>query len=64
MHDSTVLVAYERDLTRHAQALVIEAMVDGRIQLTTTTSLAVLTYEPDRYRGHTVDVVDLRPDAR
>lgn len=41
LHDSTVLVAYERELTRHAQALVMEAMVDGRIQLTTATSLAV-----------------------
>jgi hypothetical protein len=28
--DSTVLVAYERDLTRCAQAVVLEALTDGR----------------------------------
>lgn len=27
-------------------------------------SAVVLTYEPDQYRDHTIDVVDLRPDAR
>lgn len=29
--DSTVLVAYERDLTRRAQAVVLEALADGRL---------------------------------
>jgi hypothetical protein len=32
--DSTVLVAYERDLTRRAQALVLEALADGRLLAT------------------------------
>jgi hypothetical protein len=124
--DSTVLVAYERDLTRRAQALVLEALADGRLMATAALSLAVacaelggetrelawlvydrdgplsvlplalgameigaaasgggktadgleitqiihearatsavvLTYDPDRYTGHRIDVVDLRP---
>src|SRR5947209_9789231 len=123
--DSTVLVAYERDLTRHAQALVLEALADGRLMVTAALSLAVactelggetreltwliydrdgplsvlplalgamevgtavsgaktagelevaqvihearaasaivVTYDPDRYTGHRIDVVDLRP---
>lgn len=123
--DSTVLIAYERDLTRRAQALVMESMVDGRLLATAALSLAVatsdlageareltwlvydregplsvlplalsamevgalaagvtktidlevaqvvyearaasavvLTYEPDRYSGHDLDVVDMRP---
>jgi hypothetical protein len=119
-----VLVAYERDLTRRAQAIVLEALVDGRLLVTAALSLAVgcaelgretrelvwliydwdgpsaccrwrwapwrsaprraaaskrlktsraviheahaasaivLTYDPDRYTGHRIDVVDLRP---
>ncbi len=124
--DSTVLVAYERDLTRRAQAVVLEALADGRLMATAALSLAaacaelggetrelawlvydrdgplsvlplalgameigaaasgggktageleitqvihearatsavVLTYDPDRYTGHRIDVVDLRP---
>jgi hypothetical protein len=123
--DSTVLVAYERDLTRRAQALVLEALTDGRLMVTAALSLAVacselggetrelawliydrdgplsalplalgamevgtaasgaktagdlevaqvihqaraasaivVTYDPDRYTGHRLDVVDLRP---
>lgn len=124
--DSTVLVAYERDLTRRAQAVVLEALADGRLMVTAALSLAVacaelggetreltwlvydrdsplsvlplalgamevgaaaggggktadelevtqvihearaasavvLTYDPDRYTGHRIDVVDLRP---
>jgi hypothetical protein len=123
--DSTVLVAYERDLTRRAQALVLEALTDGRLMVTAALSLAVactelggetrelawliydrdgplsvlplalgameigtaasgakttgeleaaqvvhearaasavvLTYDPERYTGHRIDVVDLRP---
>ncbi len=121
-----MLVAYERDLTRHAQAVVLEALTDGRLMVTAALSLAVacaelsgetreltwlvydrdsplsvlplalgameigvaaagggntadelemrqvihearaasavvLTYDPDRYTGHRIDVVDLRP---
>lgn len=124
--DSTVLVAYERDLTRRAQAFVLEALADGRLMVTAALSLAVacaelggearelawlvydrdgplsvlplalgamevgagasgggktagelevaqvihearaasavvLTYDPDRYTGHRIDVIDLRP---
>jgi hypothetical protein len=32
--DSTVLVAYERDLSRRAQAVVLEALADGRLMVT------------------------------
>ncbi|MGH3755952.1 MAG: hypothetical protein ACRDRP_25380 [Pseudonocardiaceae bacterium] len=124
--DSTVLVAYERDLTRRAQAVVLEALTDGRLMVTAALSLAVacaelggetrelawliydrdgplgvlplglsameigtaaagggktadelevtqvihearaasavvLTYDPDRYTGHRIDVADMRP---
>jgi hypothetical protein len=124
--DSTVLVAYERDLTRRAQAVVLEALADGRLMATAALSLAVacaelggetrelawlvydrdgplsvlplalsameigaaasagaktagelevtqvihearatsavvLTYDPARYTGHRINVVDLRP---
>jgi len=123
--DSTVLVAYERDLTRRAQAVVLEALTDGRLMVTAALSLAVactelggetrelawliydrdgplsvlplalgamevgtaasggktagelevaqvvyearaasaivLSYDPDRYTGHRIDVVDLCP---
>lgn len=43
--DSTVLAAYERDLTRRAQAIVMEAMVDGRLMATPAISLAVAAGE-------------------
>jgi len=43
--DSTVLAAYERDLTRRAQAIVMEAMVDGRLLATPAISLAVAASE-------------------
>lgn len=124
--DSTVLVAYERELTRRAQAVVMEALVDGRLLATTAMSLAVacaelggetrelswlvydresplsvlplssnamevgalaasssktmheleaahvvheaqtasavvLSYDPNRYTGHHVDLIDIRP---
>jgi hypothetical protein len=124
--DSTMLVAYERELTRRAQAVVLEALAEGRLLATAALSLAVacaelggetrelawlvydrdsplsvlplalsamevgaaaagdgktagelevaqvtyearaasavvLTYDPDRYTGHRIDVVDLRP---
>lgn len=122
--DSTVLTAYERDLTRRAQTVVINAVVDGRLLLTSAVSViaaaaeldhealelsfllhdpespltvlslgmngldigsaateatliavetaagvhearsvsaVVFTYDPARYRGQAVDVVDMRP---
>jgi len=40
-----VLVAYERDLTRRAQALVLEALADGRLMVTAALSLAVACTE-------------------
>lgn len=43
--DSTVLVAYERELTRRAQALVLEALADGRLLATAALSLAVACAE-------------------
>jgi hypothetical protein len=43
--DSTALVAYERDLTRRVQALVMEAMVDGRLMATPAVSLAAAAGE-------------------
>ena len=43
--DSTVLVAYERELTRRAQALVLEALTDGRLMVTAALSLAVACAE-------------------
>ena len=43
--DSTALVAYERDLTRHAQAVVLEALTDGRLMATAALSLAVACAE-------------------
>lgn len=39
--DSTVLVAYERELTRRAQAVVLEAMTDGRLLAAPALSLAL-----------------------
>ncbi|MBV9058090.1 MAG: hypothetical protein JOZ09_02885 [Pseudonocardiales bacterium] len=43
--DSTVLVADERDRTRRAQALVLEALADGRLMVTAALSLAVACTE-------------------
>ena len=43
--DSTVLLAYERDLTRRAQAFVVEAMTDGRILVVPSLSLAAAAAE-------------------
>ena len=43
--DSTVLLSYERDLTRRAQAFVVEAMTDGRILVVPALSLAVAAAE-------------------
>jgi hypothetical protein len=37
--DSSFLVSYERDLTRRAQALVVEAITEGRILVTAAVSL-------------------------
>lgn len=43
--DSSVLIAYEQELTRRAQALVMEAMTDGRIVASAAVSLAVACAE-------------------
>jgi len=43
--DSTVFLSYERDLTRRAQAFVVEAMTDGRILVIPALSLAVAAAE-------------------
>lgn len=43
--DSTVLIAYELELTRRAQALVVEAITDGRILVASALSLAVAAAE-------------------
>jgi hypothetical protein len=43
--DSTVLVAYERDVTRRVQALVMGAMVDGRLMATPALALAAAAGE-------------------
>ncbi|MBV9164431.1 MAG: hypothetical protein JO309_11640 [Pseudonocardiales bacterium] len=43
--DSTVLIAYERDLTRRAQAVVLEALAEGRLLATAALSLAVACAE-------------------
>ncbi|MBF6333574.1 hypothetical protein [Nocardia transvalensis] len=122
--DSTTLTAYERDVTRRAQSVVINAVLDGRLLLTSAVSVlaaaaeldhdarelsfllydhespltvlplglngidigsaatevtlvavetaavvhearsvsaVVFTYEPQRYRGQPVDIVDMRP---
>jgi len=40
-----VLVAYERDLTRRAQALVLEALADERLMVTAALSLAMACTE-------------------
>ncbi|MBL1079797.1 hypothetical protein JK358_35885 [Nocardia sp. 2] len=122
--DSTVLVAYERDLTRRTQTFVVNAFLDERVLLTSAlsattaaaqlghqvrelsfllhdpeavvrvlelglsgfengssarepsleavetavvaaearaTGATIFTFEPDRYKGWLVDVVDMRP---
>jgi hypothetical protein len=43
--DASVLVAYERELTRRAQAFVVEAITDGRILVASALSLAVAAAE-------------------
>lgn len=43
--NSTVLVAYERDLTRRAQAVGLEALADGRLMVTAALSLPVTCTE-------------------
>jgi hypothetical protein len=43
--DSTVLLSYERDLTRRAQAFVVQAMTDGRVLVVPALSLAVAAAE-------------------
>jgi hypothetical protein len=43
--DSTVLVTYERDLTRRAQAIVLEILTDGRLLATAALSLAMACAE-------------------
>ena len=39
--DSTVLVAYERNLTRRAQAVVLETLADGRLMVTAALSQVI-----------------------
>jgi hypothetical protein len=39
------LVAYERDLTRRAQAVVLESLADGRLMAIAALSLAVACAE-------------------
>lgn len=39
--DSSMLIAYERDLTRRAQAAVMEGALDGRLLIAPAVSLAV-----------------------
>jgi len=49
--DASVLVAYERELTRRAQAFVVEAITDGRILVASALSLAVAAAElADQHR--------------
>lgn len=43
--DASVLVAYERELTRRAQAFVVQAITDGRILVTSALSLALAAAE-------------------
>ncbi|MEV6769566.1 hypothetical protein AB0N05_13155 [Nocardia sp. NPDC051030] len=43
--DSTVLTAYERDLTRRAQTIVIDAVLDGRLLLTSALSVTAAAAE-------------------
>jgi hypothetical protein len=49
--DASVLVAYERELTRRAQAFVVESITDGRILVASALSLAVAAAElADQHR--------------
>jgi hypothetical protein len=49
--DASVLVAYERELTRRAQAFVVAAITDGRILVASALSLAVAAAElADQHR--------------
>ncbi|MFI1916664.1 hypothetical protein [Nocardia sp. NPDC020380] len=43
--DSTTLTAYERDLTRRAQTIVLDAVLDGRLVLTTALSVTAAAAE-------------------
>ncbi|PZS19704.1 MAG: hypothetical protein DLM60_09785 [Pseudonocardiales bacterium] len=43
--DASVLVAYERELTRRTQAFVVAAITDGRILVASALSLAVAAAE-------------------
>lgn len=49
--DASVLVAYERELTRRTQAFVVQAITDGRILVASALSLAVAAAElTDQHR--------------
>jgi hypothetical protein len=49
--DASVLVAYERELTRRAQAFVVQAITDGRILVASALSVAVAAAElADQHR--------------
>lgn len=49
--DASILVAYERELTRRVQAFVVEAITDGRILVASALSLAVAAAElADQHR--------------
>jgi hypothetical protein len=49
--DASVLVAYERELTRRTQAFVVQAITDGRILVASALSLAVAAAElADQHR--------------
>jgi hypothetical protein len=49
--DASVLVAYERELTRRAQAFVVAAIMDGRILVASALSLAIAAAElADQHR--------------
>jgi hypothetical protein len=49
--DASVLVAYERELTRRAQAFVVAAITDGRILVASALSLAIAAAElADQHR--------------
>jgi hypothetical protein len=49
--DASVLVAYERELTRRTQAFVVQAIADGRILVASALSLAVAAAElADQHR--------------
>jgi hypothetical protein len=49
--DASVLVAYERELTRRTQAFVVHAITEGRILVASALSLAVAAAElADQHR--------------